>query len=274
MEAASHAAPTTVDPRRHFLLVARALASTEFKLRYFGSVLGYFWTLLKPLMLFGVLYVIFTHVVRIGQRGEHYPVMLLTGIVLYVFFSEATTGALGSLVQRENLLRKVAFPRAAIPVAVSMTAAANFALGLVVVIGLALANGVDVRATWLLLLPLVFALMCLAIAVSLLLSVLYVRYRDVGPIWEVVLQLLFWGSPIFYTIESASAGLRQMIMSSPFAVIVQQARHWLIDPSAMSASEAIGGRERLLIPLAIYVGVCVIGVVTFRRLAPRAAEEL
>ena len=255
-------------------MVARALASTEFKLRYFGSVLGYLWTLLKPLMLFGVLYVLFTHVVRIGKGVDHYPVMLLTGIVLYVFFSEATTGALGSLVARENLLRKVSFPRAAIPVAVSMTAAANFALGLVVVIALALFNGVEVRATWLLFPLLVVALVGLAIGVSLLLSVLYVRFRDVAPIWEVVLQLTFWGTPIFYTIETVPPGLRHLIMCSPFAVIVQQSRHWLIDPQTMSASQAIGGRERLLIPLAIYIGVCIVGVLTFRRLAPRAAEEL
>jgi ABC-2 type transport system permease protein len=275
MEAASHFAPSSpATARRHFLLVARALASTEFKLRYFGSVLGYLWTLLKPLMLFGVLYVLFTHIVRIGKGVDHYPVMLLTGIVLYVFFSEATTGALGSLVARENLLRKVSFPRAAIPVAVSMTAAANFALGLVVVIALALFNGVEVRATWLLFPLLVLALVGFAIAVSLLLSVLYVRFRDVSPIWEVVLQLTFWGTPIFYTIETVPHGLRHLIMASPFAVIVQQSRHWLIDPHTLSASAASGGWERLLIPLAIYLGVCLISVVTFRRLAPRAAEEL
>src|SRR6266550_9049496 len=108
MEAASHFAPASpVTTWRHFALVARALASTEFKLRYFGSVLGYLWTLLKPLMLFGVLYLVFTRIVRIGGRVDHYPVMLLTGIVLYIFFSEATTGGLGSLVARENLLRKV-----------------------------------------------------------------------------------------------------------------------------------------------------------------------
>src|SRR5206468_9781853 len=98
--------------RQHFMQLTTVLAGTEFKLRYFGSVLGYLWTLLKPLMLFGVLYVVFTRIVRFGTRGEHYPVMLLTGIVLFNFFSEATSGGLGSLVARENLLRKVTFPRA------------------------------------------------------------------------------------------------------------------------------------------------------------------
>ena len=103
---------------RHFLYVTLALTATEFKLRYFGSVLGYLWTLLRPLMLFGVLYVVFTHVVRFGDDVPHYPVVLLAAIVVFNFFSEATSGGLGSLVARENLLRKVSFPRAAVPISV------------------------------------------------------------------------------------------------------------------------------------------------------------
>jgi ABC-2 type transport system permease protein len=259
---------------RHFLNLTTALAGTEFKLRYFGSVLGYLWTLLRPLMLFGVLYVVFTEVVRFGNEVPHYPVMLLTGIVLFTFFAEATSAALSSLVDRENLLRKVSFPRAAVPVAVTATAAANLALGLLVVLLLAFVDGVEVRASWLLVAPTIAAIMVLATAASLLLSVLYVRFRDVRPIWEVVLQLVFWGTPIIYTIESVPESFRDQVMYSPFAVAVQQTRHWLVDSNAPTAADAIGGGERLLIPLAVFVGVVIVAAWAFLRAAPHVAEDL
>ena len=179
----------------------RALTTTEFKLRYFGSVLGYFWTLLRPLMLFGVLYVIFTRVVRFGGKVPHYPVVLLAAIVVFNYFSEATSGGLGSFAARENLLRKVYFPRAAVPISVSFTAAANLALGVVVVLLFAVINGVP-RLRWFLFLGSVLAVVVLATAGPVLLAVLYVRYRDVQPIWEVALQLLFWGTPIIYTVRA------------------------------------------------------------------------
>jgi ABC-2 type transport system permease protein len=276
MEARLEAGMQAPAPSRgeHFLHLTRALAATEFKLRYFGSVLGYFWTVLRPLMLFGVLYVVFTRIVRFGNAVPHYPVMLLTGIVLFNFFSEATNGALSSLVDRENLLRKVSFPRASIPIAVTMTAAANLVLGLVIVLVLALINGVEVRASWLLVLPTVAGIMVIVGALALLLSVVYVRFRDARPIWEVALQLLFWGTPIIYTIESVPTGLRHLIMISPFAVAIQQTRHWLIDPTAPTAASAIGGGERLLIPLAALIALVTVSLWVFRRMIGRVAEDL
>ena len=141
---------------------------------------------------------------RFGGEVPHYPVVLLAAIVVFNFFSEATSGGLGSLVARENLLRKVYFPRAAVPISVSLTAAANLGLGVVVVFLFALINGVTPSATWLLFLGSAASVVVLATAVSVLLAVLFVRYRDVQPIWEVMLQLLFWGTPIIYTIESRS----------------------------------------------------------------------
>src|SRR2546427_2316036 len=147
---AASRSPTTSSGWRHFFYVTRALTATEFKLRYFGSVLGYLWTLLRPLMLFGALYVVFTQFVRFGHKVPHYPVVLLAGIVVFNFFSEATSGGLGSFVARENLLRKVAFPRASVPISVSLTAAANLALGILVVLVFAVIDGVTPSFTWLL----------------------------------------------------------------------------------------------------------------------------
>jgi ABC-2 type transport system permease protein len=259
---------------RHFLYVTRALTATEFKLRYFDSVLGYLWTLLRPLILFGVLYLIFTHVIRFGKGVDHYPVILLAAIVVYNFYAESTTGALGSFVARENLLRKVYFPRAAVPVSVTLTAATNLALGVIVVLLFALIDGVTPSGTWLLFIGVVLAVVVLATAVSLLLAVLYVRFRDVQPIWEVVLQLLFWGTPIIYTIESAPVTLRHLEMLSPLAVAIQQGRHWLVPSSTVSAGEAIGGTVRLLVPLAIFVAIVALAWWAYRRAEPRMAEDL
>ena len=108
-----------------------------------------------------------------------------------------------------------------------------------------------------------------------MLSALFVRYRDVQPIWEVMLQISFYGSPILYPIEKIpEVGLQHLIMCNPLAVIVQQARYAIIDPEAPSAAEAIGGAQYLLIPFGILVAVCVLGYVIFDRSAPHIAEEL
>ncbi|MGI8441131.1 MAG: ABC transporter permease [Thermoleophilaceae bacterium] len=259
---------------RHFLYVTAALASTEFKLRYFGSVLGYMWTLLRPLLLFGILFVVFTQIVRFGNAVPHYPVVLLTGIVLYSFFSEATSAALQSFVQRDNLLRKVAFPRAAVPVAVTLTAAVNSALGLAVVVGLALFDGVTPRLTWLLVIPVVLGLVAAAACVSLALAVLYVKFRDMRPIWEVLLQLMFWGSPIIYAIEAVPASFRPLLMVNPFSVIVQQVRVWLIDPNAPTAAQAAGSPVLLLVPLAVTLAVIALSAWALRQASRGLAEDL
>jgi ABC-2 type transport system permease protein len=271
-------APASIGPDegrwRHFVHVTRALTTTEFKLRYFGSVLGYFWTLLRPLMLFGVLYVVFTHIVRFGDRVDHYPVVLLAAIVVFNFFSEATSGGLGSFVARENLLRKVYFPRAAVPISVALTAAANLVLGVVVVLLFAVIDGVTPSATWLLFVGAALAVVVFATAISLLLAVLFVRYRDMQPIWEVALQLLFWGTPIIYTVESVPASVRELVMLNPLAVAIQQGRHWLVESSTDSAGQAIGGSVRLLVPFAIFVAILFLSWWAYRRAEPRMAEDL
>lgn len=266
--------PSASSGWQHFRYVTQALTITEFKLRYFGSVLGYLWTLLRPLMLFGVLYVVFTHIVRFGDAVPHYPVVLLAAIVVFNFFSEATSGGLTSLVARENLLRKVSFPRAAVPISVSMTAAANLALGVLVVFVFAIIDGVEPGLGWIGFLACVLGIVVFATALSALLSVLYVRYRDMQPIWEVVLQLMFWGTPIIYTIESVPEDFQEIIMMNPLATLIQQGRHWLVPASTESASQAIGEPALLLIPLTVSVGLVALSVWAFRRAEGRVAEDL
>jgi ABC-2 type transport system permease protein len=269
------ALPPAALPRwRHFLYVTRTLASSEFKLRYFGTLLGYLWTFVRPLLYFLVLYVVFTKIVRIGADVPHYPVVLLLGMVLFSFFGDSTSMALGSLVARESLLRKVSFPRAAIPIAVSMTAAANLVFGLAVVLVLAVVNGVSPSPSWLYLLPIVLGLMVLAIGVSLTLCILFVRFRDIQPIWEVVLQLIFWGSPIIYTIDFVPEPYRQYVLYNPFAAAVQEARHQVVGVGSPSVAEVMGSTWEVLIPIGVTVALVAIGILTFWRLSGRVAEEL
>ncbi len=260
---------------RRALNLTWILAVTDFKLRYFGSVLGYLWTLMRPLMLFGVLYFVFTNVVTLGDDIKFYPVYLLTSIVLFTYFSETTGGGVQSLMNRENLLRKMHFPRIAIPISVSLSALFNLGLNLIAVLVFAVASGVQPRLSWLQFPVLVLLLTLLAIGFAMLLSVLYVRFRDVQPIWDVVLQITFYGSPILYVIGNLPENLqREMMAANPLAAILTQMRHAVLDPTAPTAAAAIGGNLRLLIPLGLIFAVFVAGFWLFKREAPRIAENL
>ena len=262
------------DPRR-FWFLATTIAVTDFKLRFFGSVLGYLWQLLRPLLLFGVLYFVFTKLVRVGTRVPHYPLVLLTNIVLYTYFVESTS-AVSSLVDRENLIRKIQFPRLAVPVATVLTATFNLALNFIVILIFALASGVAIRVTWLEAPVLILALGVMSAGLAMLLAALYVRYRDIKPIWEVTLQILFYATPVIYAIDSihASHSVKELIMSSPLAAILEQMRHALIDPSAPSAAAALGSSLRLLVPIGIGIAVLAAGWTVFTRSAPDLAEKL
>ena len=266
------------DPRRFFQLTL-TLAITDFKLKFFDSVLGYLWQLMKPLLLFGVLYVVFVQWVRLGGESvAHYPVVLLTGLVTYMFFAAATGGCVRAVLNREALVRKIEFPRLVIPLTVVLVASFDLLLNFVAVFVFVLANGVEPRLSWLELPLLLLAVGVLATGCGMLVSALFVRYRDVEPIWEVFLQMLFYGSPILYPIELVAdhggEDVQQAMMLNPLAAILQQMRHAVIDPGAMSAAEAAGGWQWLLVPAGIIVGVFALGFWVFNREAPRIAEEL
>jgi ABC-2 type transport system permease protein len=267
--------PTAVgDDLRRFGSLTWVLAATDFKLRFFGSALGYLWTLMRPLLLFGVLYVVFTEIVRFGGDVKHYPVYLLMAIVMFTYFSEATSRGVTSLMERENLLRKVRFPRMVIPLSVALHALFNLGLNLIVVLIFVFASGIGPRLDWLQMVPLLVLLVMFATGVTMLLSALYVRFRDMQPIWEVALQMLFYASPVIYVTSTFPDSVEREAMTNPLTAILTQARHVLIDPAAPTATEAIGGSVRLLIPLFVIVGVFALGLWVFMREAPRIAEEL
>jgi ABC-2 type transport system permease protein len=250
------------------------IAVTEFRRSYLGTALGYVWSLARPLLLFGVLLLVFTKAFNLGERVNEYPVLLLFNIVLFGFFQEATVMAVGSIVAQEPVVRKTQFPRVVIPLAVVLTALFNLGMNLVVVFVFILAAGVDPTWTWLLF-PVVAALLAVfTTAVAMAVSALNPRFRDTGIIWGVAVTALFYATPVLYPIELIGGTLGRLLALNPLAPLFELARKWVIDPEAPGPAAAAGGAVWLLIPAALFVAVCVFGIWIFNREAPRIAEVL
>jgi ABC-2 type transport system permease protein len=259
---------------RRFFDLLWLIAVNKFKVTYVGAVLGYVWTLLRPLMLFGVLLFVFTQIFKLGGKVNDYPIMLLFGVMLFNFFQEATQKALTSLVEEEGVVRKMQFPRLAIPLASVLTVLFTLAVNMVAVFIFILAYGAGPYWSWLLLPVLLLWLLTFTCAMAAILSALYVRYRDMSIIWAVVSQALFYATPVLYTLDIVPQRFHWVILLNPLTPIFLQARNWIIDPSAPGAVAAAGGALKLLPAAAIFVTICVLAVWVFKREAPRMAEEL
>ena len=282
------------DDLRRFVNLTVTLANTDFKLTYFGSALGYLWTLMRPLLFFGVLLIVFTKIFHLGAHIPHYPVTLLGAIIFWTFFVQVTTASVQCLLSREGLLRKMRFPRLVIPLAVALTALYQLTLNLLPVFLFAIISGVYPRVSWLELPVLIVLLAALAVGVGMVLSVLYVRMRDIQPIWDVTSQILFYATPIIYPalaygstanyknpLTPSGYGpihtLGHILMCNPLAAIMAQLRKALVGGSNRlepSAAFALGGGVRLLIPLSLIAVTFGFGVWLFTREAPRIAENL
>jgi len=270
------------DPKRLWHLTW-ALAKTEFKLTFFGSALGYLWQLMRPLLLFGVIYLVLSKSkLATENHRPYYGAALLLGIVLFTFFSEASGGSVSSLVNRENLVRKIEFPRIAVPLSIVITAMMNLTLNLIPALIFLLAAGGSAQWSWLELPLLALMLALFTAGLAMILSVSYVSYRDVRPIWDVVLQMTFYASGIFIAIAGLAPlnvlgveiNLSHVLMANPFAAILQQARHVFIDHSYPTAASAIGGGWLIAIPIGIAIATLVGGFFLFDRRAPKVAEQL
>jgi ABC-2 type transport system permease protein len=266
--------PSSGDQLKRIASLTWTLAVTDWKLRFYGSVLGYLWTLVRPFAFFGVIYVVFTEIADVGSGVKNYGLYILFSLVLFTFFSEVTGNCLNSRVTRESLLRKMRFPRIVIPLSVAVTSLLNLGMTLLAVFVFAIGSGDYPTWSWLELVPLIALLTLLALGVGMLLSVLFIRYRDVQPIWDVVTQMLFYASPVLYVATQVPDDFQRAYLANPIASILTQVRHAVVDPTAPSAATAIGEPARLLIPLAIVLGLFALGLYAFNRMAPRIAEEL
>lgn len=262
--------------RRRFFDLLFLTAATDFKKAFFGTALGYAWSLLRPLLLFGVLLAVFTQVFRLGSSDVlNYPVFLLSNIVLFTFFQEATSIATTSVAAREGIVRKTQFPRLVIPMSVVLTSTFNLGMNMVAVLVFALAFGVDPTPTWLLMPLVLILLFVLTAATATYLSALFVRRRDTAIIWSVATTALFYGSAVLYPVSIVPEGLlRDIMFINPLVPLLVQTNKWFIDPDAVGAVEAAGGWIHLLPAAAIFAGICIAAIWFFNREAPRIAEEL
>lgn len=247
---------------RRFLRAGRALTLAELRVRYLDSVLGYLWALVQPLLMFAVLYFVFSKVVRF-EEASHYPVQLLIGVVIFNYFAEATGLGLPSLVVRANLLQRIAFPAAAVPTASVVVSALSFVIGLGIAVAFAALSGVTISARWLELLPLAAVLVAFSAGTALILAQLFATARDVRPIWAVLTRVLFFATPVFYPIGVAPENLGQAIMMNPIAVVIVESRNAL-GLGGSSTAEAIGGAGWLAIPALLTIAVPCLGVWLYR----------
>ena len=258
-------------------ILLRELVRTDFKLRYQGSALGYVWSLLRPLFIFIILYFVFIHFLRI-QGGQHWPVAMLLGIVLWNFFGDITNGGVGAIVGKGDLIRKVNFPKYIIILAGSFSALINLFFNLIVIAVFMILSRVDLSWSALLTPLWILEIFIFAIGISFILSTLFVKFRDVNYIWEIIMQGLFYISPVVYPIAMVverNVTIAQIIMLNPVAQAIQGARHDLVDISNMTLTQISGGNLLInLVPLVIVLGTLVLGIWLFRKNSPNFAEEV
>ncbi|MBQ6355057.1 ABC transporter permease [Candidatus Saccharibacteria bacterium] len=257
-------------------ILLKELVKTDFKLRYQGSVLGYLWAVLRPLLMFAILYIVFAKVLRFGGDIPHYPVYLLVGTVLWSFFAECTGQGIHSIEQRGDLIRKINFPKYIVVVSATSTAVINLLINLCVVVVFALLNGVEISWSWLLVLPSVIELYVLALGISLLLGTINIKFKDIGSIWDVLLQAMFYAVPVIYPITMVTAvspAIAGIILTNPIAQVIQDVRYNMITKETV-ISWGYTGIWWSLASILIVVVVMVLAVLYFRKKSPYFAEEV
>jgi ABC-2 type transport system permease protein len=262
-------------PWQRTLELSLTLGITDWKMRFYGSILGYVWSLVRPFAFFGVVYVVFTQIMDLGNNVKHYGVYILFGLVLFSFFAELTNTCLTSLPARENLLRKIQFPRIVIPLSVTITSLLHLCTTLIAVLIFALLSGVEPQVRWLELIPLIGLLTMFATGVGMVLSIIYVRYRDIQPIWEVVTQALFYASPVLYVASIAKdrfTNLFDIYMLNPIAFVMTEIRHAVVDTSVPGPLGLAG--YIALIPVGICFACAVLGGWIFINRSKYIAEKL
>ncbi|HFR3771398.1 TPA: ABC transporter permease [Streptococcus suis] len=259
-------------------ILLREMVKTDFKLRYQGSLIGHLWSILKPLLLFAIMYLVFVRFLRFDDGTPHYAVSILLGMVTWNFFTEATSMGMMSIVSRGDLLRKLNFSKEIIVFSSVAGASINYAINLLVVLTFALISGVPISWTILVIVPLFFELILLATGTAFILSTLFVKYRDIGPIWEVFLQAGLYATPIIYSltfiIQRGQETVAKIMMLNPIAQIIQDLRHYVIYTGSLTIRDLVANPAIVAIPYVLPIVVFTIGYAIFTKNAKRFAEIL
>lgn len=262
---------------RYSVILLRQLVITDFKLRYQGSVLGYVWSLLRPLFMFAILYVIFGIFLKAKANIPHYPAYLLLGILLWNFFGEVTTGGVGAIVGKGDLLRKINFPKYVIILAVAFSAFINLCLNFIVFAAVMIITHVSLSWSALIMIPLIAELFVISLGMAFFLSALFVKFRDITYIWEVIMQAGFYITPILYplTVSFVPYNVAKYMLLNPLAQIIQDSRHVLVTPLSPIISDYWGGDKWIwCIPVGLSLLALIIGGSYFRSRSRYFAEEV
>lgn len=265
------------DRLRRALILLRELISTDFKLRYQGSFLGYLWSLLKPLGLFLILYTVFVRVFNFGKDIEHFPVYLLLGIVLWNYFLEVTINGMTAILARGDLIRKINFPKYVIVLSGSFIALINLLFNLVVVAFFMVVNKVDIHQEILLLPLILIELFVIGLAAAFFLSAAYVKYRDLGPIWEIFMQGLFYATPVLYPVsmmKEKSVTAAELLMLNPVAQIIQDARYVAVNKAQTETVWSLHTGMIQFVPPILAAILLVVAYVYFRSRSKYFAEQI
>jgi len=262
---------------RYSLILLRQLVVTDFKLRYQGSALGYIWSLLRPLFLFIILYVVFDKFLRLGSSIPHYPVYLLLGIVFWSYFTEVTNLGISAIVSKGDLIRKLNFPKYVIVLAGSFSAVINLLINFIVIAIFMALNGVELHISAILLIPLVLELFLLSLGTAFFLSAIFVKLRDLNYIWEIFLQAAFYATPILYPLSlvaDKSELAAKLLLLNPVAQIIQDTRDVLITSKTVTFEDLFTTGWYRLIPIFLTVIITIVAAWYFRRQSPKFAEEV
>jgi ABC-2 type transport system permease protein len=260
---------------RYSAILLSQLVKSDFKLRYQGSFLGYLWSLLRPLAVFFILYVVFVRFLKIGAQVPHFPVYLLLGIVLWNFFIEVTTGSVSAVVAKGDLIRKINFPKYTIIISGSASALINLCINLVVVGGFMVFTGSDSSMSAVFFPLLIAELLMVSAGLAFLLSALFVKLRDIGYVWEVFIQGAFYATPILYPLDAPiPLPAQKLLILNPVAQVIQDMRHILITQDARTIEAIFGNSYMRLVPILIAVVIFSVGAIYFRATSKNFAENV
>lgn len=262
---------------RYSLVLLKELVVTDFKLRYQSSTLGYIWSLLRPTFLFLILYVVFVKIIPVGNNIPHFPAYLLLGLMLWNYFVEVTTGSVQAVVGKGDLMRKISFPRYVIILSGTVSAIINLGLNLIVVAVLMVASGAEPNIYSLFAPLLLLELIVFSLSIALFLGAGYVKYRDIGYVWDVFIQAGFYATPILYSFSlviDKSTFLAKIMILNPLAQILQDVRYGLVTKETSTITSLYGNPFVRIVPLSIVLIMIIVSVSYFKKTAPYFAEDV
>ena len=268
-------APSRRDKRRRFLFVVWTAGVAAFRRNYAGTILGYTWIILQPLLLFAVLYAIFTEVIRFGRDIPHYEVMLLLNIVFFYFFREAGSTSMRSFVARKTIISSVRVPLLAVPLSTILAAAFVFAANLAVALVWAIVSDVHPQLGWLGIPALVAYMLVYVVSLGVLLACIYVRIRDVAQIWRPIVRLMFYVSGVIFPFALIPDGFfRTLAAMNPLSPLFVQLRVWIVDSSAPTWPESAGSTFATVLPFVVLAVTCIAAAAVYRLTRAAIAESL